>query len=303
MARIDIIRKKSMIGMFAKITCYINGQYICLLKNGEDYSTTIEDGIIEFIGKSSVNPKDKNSVLVNLTNVDMLVITVGFGLNGLSISVSDDSVLVEDSNKSSFGNEALVASNNEVVSFSPTKQIGDAFLVDEKNHLWGVRQSLFRPIERHQVYSYDDILDYELIEDDKSIIKGGNGKALVGGMLFGVSGAVAGGLTAKKKVEQRCTKLQVKITIKDMSNPIQYIELLSGSVRKNNFLYDMAYKNAQEIIAMLQIMCNQSKVSAAVKDTDSLSIAEELQKLKKLMDDGAITSEEFAILKSQLIKK
>lgn len=303
MARIKIIRKKTMIGMFAKITCYINGQCTCLLKNGENYSTTIENGIIEFRGKSNVNPKDENSVLVDLTSVDTLTITVGFGLNGLLISVSDNSVLIESSNKSAFGNEVLVASNNEVVPFSPTKQIGDVFLVDEKAHLWGVRKSLFRPIERHQIYSYDDILDYELIEDEKSIIKGGNGKALIGGMLFGAPGAVVGGVTAKKKIEQRCTKLQVKITIKDMTNPVQYIDLLSGSVRKNNFWYDTAYKNAQEIISMLQIMCNQSNVEACTRDADSFSIVEELHKLKKLMDDGVITLEEFEILKSQLIKK
>lgn len=50
-----------------------------------------------------------------------------------------------------------------------------------------------------KIYKYSDIVDYELLEDGESITKGGLGRAVVGGALFGGVGAVVGGVTGHKK--------------------------------------------------------------------------------------------------------
>lgn len=60
------------------------------------------------------------------------------------------------------------------------------------------------------VFKYEYILDFEIIEDGNTVTKGGLGKALVGGAIFGVAGNLVG--STSKKTNQVCTQLQIKVT-------------------------------------------------------------------------------------------
>ena len=54
--------------------------------------------------------------------------------------------------------------------------------------------------------SFDDLVSYELIQNDDIVVKGGTGKAIIGGTvvtlltnpLFGAAGAISGGITGKR---------------------------------------------------------------------------------------------------------
>ncbi len=97
--------------------------------------------------------------------------------------------------------------------FKPTKKVEKYFYVDDKNKQWCVPCSK----ESKAVYNYSDLLDFELIEDGGTVTSGSLGRAIAGGLAFGGLGAVVGGMTGKQK--QTCSKLQIKITVKDIKHP------------------------------------------------------------------------------------
>lgn len=147
-------------------------------------------------------------------------------------------------------------STSRRIEFQPSKRIGNYFWVDSTAKKWCIPQGKLKK----SVYSYTDIMDYELIEDGNSITKGGLGRAVAGGVLFGGVGAIVGGVTGGKKTTQTCSKLQIKIVINDIDSPILYIDLITVETKKDNPVYKNAIDAAQEIIAVLQIMCSETSV-------------------------------------------
>lgn len=132
--------------------------------------------------------------------------------------------------------------------FKPTKKVGKVFYIDDVNKKW----HLPRCKESKSVYDYADLLDYELIEDGNTVTSGSLGRAVAGGLVFGGLGAVVGGMTGKQKAT--CSKLQIKITTKDIQHPALYVSLLDYEVKKDSDTYKAAIKDAQEILSILQII-------------------------------------------------
>jgi hypothetical protein len=103
-------------------------------------------------------------------------------------------------------------SNNAVTtvdgcSFTPTREVGNYFAIDENARLWAIGKGMFPSLKKAVPYSYDDIVDFELLEDGSSIIKGGVGSSIVRAALFGGIGAVVGSATGKKKIKQTLAEL------------------------------------------------------------------------------------------------
>lgn len=114
--------------------------------------------------------------------------------------------------------------------FAPTHQHG-ALLFDANNRLWRV--------PGYPVYRFSDINDFDIVEErdvqtishstEHTKTRGGLGGALVGGALFGVPGAIVGGVTAKKKAVtfgntsstsiEYFTQLGIRIMINDVNLP------------------------------------------------------------------------------------
>ena len=132
--------------------------------------------------------------------------------------------------------------------FKPTKKVEKYFYIDDENKQWCVPCSK----ESKAVYNYSDLLDFELIEDGGTVTSGSLGRAIAGGLAFGGLGAVVGGMTGKQK--QTCSKLQIKITVKDIKHPALYINLLDFEVKKDNMIYKNCIDSAQEIISLLQVI-------------------------------------------------
>lgn len=87
-------------------------------------------------------------------------------------------------------------------NFKTTRELkvhGYYFREDSNNKLW------YYSIEKNPVnpplFQYSEIADYEYAEDGETITKGGIGSAVVGGALFGVAGAMVGGITERKRVK------------------------------------------------------------------------------------------------------
>lgn len=140
-----------------------------------------------------------------------------------------------------------------------THSVENVFKVDEENQLW-YAQDMFG-LHKTPIHKFEDILDFELLEDGNIITKGGLGSALVGGLTFGGVGAVVGATTGKKTSSSNCTSMRIKITLNSLSCPVEYIDLISMKVSKKSAAYKNAFDQAQQILSMLQIIIQNRKTA------------------------------------------
>lgn len=190
------------------------------------------------------------------------------------------------------------------VEFDITQNIDNYLYLDEKRKKICLPMGLMKKkIDPDRIFNYDDILNYELLEDGNLVSKGGVGRAIVGGALFGGVGAIVGGSTGHKQ-KQTCTKLQIKITTNSIEHPAEYINFIIAEIRKDNMIYKNAYSSAQKVLSALDIICNpksSSNKEEKIEKLNSKSAAEQIKEFKELLDSGAITEEEFEAKKKQLL--
>lgn len=282
-----------------------------------------------FLGNPTVAVLVDNNIVceLKLKTGDSAEVDIAYGLHNLTLTGSgkrvDTKIFVKENgtihlkwNKTwgrpeidNIGAFATEADNSKTavqnVGFAPTKAIGGYFAINETSREFAVGKGFVPSLKHAVLYSFDDIVDFELIEDGTSITKGGLGRAAVGGLLFGGVGAVVGGVTGGKKAQQKCTSLIVKITVNNIAAPTEYIKLITSPVDKNGFIYKTAFQNAQDIVSILQLICSQRETEKTVDTLASPvlkeSSADEIRKFKALMEEGIITEEEFNAKKRQLL--
>ncbi|VDG74712.1 Uncharacterised protein [Clostridium carnis] len=188
--------------------------------------------------------------------------------------------------------------------FNTTRQIGKYIEFDENNKKFLIPDGFNGKKINPKVHDYKDLLEYEVLENGSTITKGGLGSAVVGGLLFGGTGAIVGGITGKK-TKSVIDSLKIKITINNSNRPVEYINLITTQTKTNSLLYKSSYNLAQEIISMLSVIKESSNRENNVEDIENtgFSLADELRKLKELVDEGIISEEEFQNQKTKLLNK
>lgn len=158
--------------------------------------------------------------------------------------------------------------------------------------------------EDKATYHFNQIIDFELLENDESVTKGGLGRAVVGGMLFGGVGAVVGGVTANRRAKGVCKSLKIKISFRNSSNLTEYINFIDTETMTDSSFYQIRYEDAQETLSALQLAVEQVGDSVAAESSAEqvTSSADEILKFKQLLDMGAITQEEFDAKKKRLLE-
>lgn len=182
-------------------------------------------------------------------------------------------------------------------SFIITREVPKFLKIDDKNKKWVIPVS-----ELSKIYNFADIIDFELLEDGDSVVKGGLGRAIAGGVLFGGVGAIVGGVTGNKKSKAVCNSLKIKITVKSMFNPTEYINFITTPTKKDSILYTTYFSSAQECLSNLQLICNEiNNDKDSTKVESNISVADEILKFKNLLDNGIISEEEFKAKKEELL--
>ena len=182
--------------------------------------------------------------------------------------------------------------------FEVTKQFSTDLFIDEKNKLFRLKKGL---LDFNDIYSFDQIVDYEVIENGTSVVKGGLGKAIVGGALFGSAGAIVGGVIGNKKTKNICNSLQIRIGLDDSPKENIYIKLINSETKTKSFSYKINIEIANDIITFF------SKITNSLENQDNGTIANntdpytELKKLKELLDMKIITADEFETKKKELL--
>ena len=186
-----------------------------------------------------------------------------------------------------------------VEQFVATKTIG-IFAFDDINNQFLITLKPYPLLKKKHLFSYNNIVSFDILEDNESVASGGIGSAIVGGLLFGPMGAIVGGTVASKTSKSFCTSMEIKITLRNTYLQTLYIPLIEGSVDRQSTKYRNSFHLAQDIISALQIAVD--KVNLGKKERIENSAVDEIFKLKSLLDCGAITIEEFQMLKAQLVK-
>ena len=177
--------------------------------------------------------------------------------------------------------------------FNITKEIGDLKL-NEPGKKW----CIVSDFGKSPIYNYSDVNDFELVEDgEKYKSQGGVLRSVVGGVTFGVVGAIVGASTAKKTT----TINSMYITIYTKNGSLEKITLISTTTQRDSALYRLSKLNAENIMAMLSAMKGNTFEAESESETSSISSADEIRKYKQLLDDGIISAEEFEEKKKQLL--
>ena len=107
-------------------------------------------------------------------------------------------------------------------------------------------------------YSFEDLVSYELIVNNQTVVSGGVGQALIAGAMFGAIGAVAGGIVAKRKSTSKILNMTVRVTSNDFTKPVIFIDLIRKPVKNTSKEYKEAVENAQRIMGALDVIVHNS---------------------------------------------
>ncbi len=174
-------------------------------------------------------------------------------------------------------------------------------LLDENNKLF-----MFQAGKKcTKIYRYCDIINYEVYENGYSKVRGTAGKALIGGLFFGLSGLIVGSSTGKQ-VKEKCTQLQLIIRVNDPESPQIVVTYINGLFcDKNSFIYENVKKNIQFVCSQLEYMINQKTIEQQIlnsnNETKSQLNVEALKNLKEMFEQGLITQEEFDAKRKQIL--
>lgn len=300
MPKVLINREAAMVGSAVNLNCFINNDKVCKLPENAKTIIDLNKGIYKFYCNLSLNPKS-GVFDIDLENNDYAEITVKQGMLNPKVKIE----YKEGNSQNMLQTETQY---DKCSKFNTTKKIGNYILLDEDKKQWAIPDSFLGKIQNSKVYNYSDIIEYELLQDGTSITKGGLGRAVAGGLLFGGIGAIVGGVTGTRKTKELVNNMQIKITLNDISNPVIYIKLILSPTKTNSIVYKVAKQYAEQLLSVFSIIQNevqssnsQSKKQEESVNLNSLDITGEIKKYKELLDLEAITQEEYDKKKKELL--
>lgn len=168
------------------------------------------------------------------------------------------------------------------------------------------------------IYPCKDILESEILEDGQETTKTSRGSqlggALVGGLVLGGVGAIIGGLSGKKTHTDKINSIDLKIIINDTNSPMIvfnfFKSLNTEGIEKSTTAYKQYIIKAREWNSLLAVLIkkadeddnkNSMNLEADINNSKSVSIADEIMKLKILNDDGIISDDEFSVQKNNIL--
>ncbi len=187
---------------------------------------------------------------------------------------------------------------------------------------------------KKKIVPFDKIMSVEMVEDNTMISSKSLGRtiggALIGDLVAGGAGMIVGGLSGNSKLTKKVSKVEVIIKMRDFNDTALSIPCFEIGRETNNTkkeikpddsvygpMYKKGLEDAIKITQLVSIIIDQmdkapaqpaaatpaQNPSATAETTNpSSSIADEIKKLADMKAQGLITDEEFAALKSKIIK-
>lgn len=193
-----------------------------------------------------------------------------------------------------------------------TKREKICFLTYDRVVVLGESSPSTKIMPNLKIFNYADVLEVEIIEDGETITKTSSssqiGRALIGGVMLGGAGAIIGGLSGTKKNIDKIKSLDLKLIINDTTSPVRTINIWKSKngESKESIAFKTAYANANEWFSLFKVIINQANDNTDISEKKDdtlikLSVADELKKLKSLVDDNILSNEEFEEQKKKLL--
>jgi hypothetical protein len=177
----------------------------------------------------------------------------------------------------------------------------------------GDANSNFTHIFSNAEYMYWELESYEYIENNGVVAKGGGvGRALIGGFLFGSTGAIVGAVTRKPKQKNVVENMDVRMTFRINGEiKTERVELnKSGNLKYGTMAYEKCLTNAKQLIDKLDQISqlNQEGKTLYVSPEPIVSqpvqvidVKAKLLELKDLYEEGLIDEEEYKSAKKDVL--
>lgn len=146
----------------------------------------------------------------------------------------------------------------------------------------------------YDIIKYGELLSCEILENNSTVMKGGVGRAVVGGIIAGGAGAIVGANTRKSEIMKELT---IRI-ITSNSRKSSYVINLQGENLSNE-----AYNFINEVYAIITNLINQYSKKEKAQVSVNNDITEQIEKLAILKEKKIITEEEFETKKKELLSK
>lgn len=162
------------------------------------------------------------------------------------------------------------------------------------------------------ILKFEEILDFEIFENGNSVVSSRTGSAVVGGLLFGGLGAVAGA-SGSRTISDNCSTLKLNIYTNKVQNSVITLDCLEKSIPKTSNEYEQLKDIINRIIGFLKIAREdnrqkerQEDKKVIIENTDEIKQGTQLSSLKELAElkeQGIITDEEFQESKKRILLK
>ncbi|MDA2381444.1 SHOCT domain-containing protein [Bacillus cereus] len=178
-------------------------------------------------------------------------------------------------------------------------------------------QTLSKYDYEHQIFSYKDILQSEILEDDVTLTRTSRGSqiggALLGGILAGGVGAIIGGLSGSTKSINEVKKVQLQIVVNNTKKSFYRITFMSAetAISKDSSIYINSNKQITQWHSLFKVIIDMADKEDKgnniqinhnnVSNTSTSNFADEIRKLHDLLKEGIITQEEFDSQKKKII--
>ena len=106
---------------------------------------------------------------------------------------------------------------------------------------------------------FTQILDCELVEDQKVVSSSSTGRAIAGAAIAGSTGAIVGAASAKDKTY--INSLSIRLTTTNIDSPQIILETLESKIQKNDTFYNARLNHARKIYTIFNsiILSNKAK--------------------------------------------
>lgn len=110
-----------------------------------------------------------------------------------------------------------------------------------------------------------ELIAVQLFEDGQLVTEAVRGNqvkgAVIGGLAFGVPGAIIGGLSAKTRTTNEVTRIELRLTVNDATNPIHDVALLTTQTAKGSLTYNHAMKSAREWAGRMEVIMRRAETA------------------------------------------
>ena len=164
-------------------------------------------------------------------------------------------------------------------------------------------------------FNFEDLIDFEIVENGSSVIQSKIASTLAGGILLGGVGALAGA-NGRKQINDICNSLILKMYFSNNGAVCITEKINDRPLYKNSAEYKSLSSTVDNIVSVLKYVKQQAdysvysnqKITSTKENNKTENMKEtfsinQLEKLAELKEKGIITEQEFEESKKKILNK